>query len=176
MISKFIIKLIRSYIFREANKNLCSLQLPPKRSKTVSTTPLLPNIIGLSPEPHASNPSTPSMHPPYLSCNSFSYDKKSTLSKRKTSIGYGTRSTVFDGKRETIAPSRYNTISAFENKKLRRGYSFSHGREEVIFGDYHKVRERTPSPSAYESGVRKSKAYSIRSKKPYPKNCILHII
>lgn len=98
------------------------------------------------------------------------------MSARRASIGYGNRSTVFDGKKDTIDPGAYNLSSFISgNGSKRKGYTnFGYNRDELNFSNYLKIYEKTPGPSKYkvqESQIIGNKYYSMRPKTAYPKNC-----
>ena len=112
----------------------------------------------------------------YLSCKKSSYDTKATLSNRRASIGYGNRSTYFDGRKDTIDPGAYNLASSFDfgRSQNKKGYSFTNNREELSFSNYLKQNEKTPAPFQYQQDsaqLKKTRAYSMRAKTSYPKNC-----
>jgi len=104
----------------------------------------------------------------------ISYDLPSTITRRKSGIGYGTRSRHFDGQNVTNpCPTRYNDAKSIENKKQSRAHSFGAHKDQIKFGNYLKIAENTPA--AYdlnEKQVKSSRAYSLRPKTAYPTNCI----
>lgn len=106
----------------------------------------------------------------------MSYESKSTLSSRRASIGYGNRSAYFEGRKDTIEPCRYNLSTSFEAKKgySYKGFNFGHNRDELNFSNYLNISEKTPGPAQYdkkETQVKSSRAYSLRPRTSYPKNC-----
>jgi hypothetical protein len=99
------------------------------------------------------------------SCKSICYEAKSYLSKRRTSIGYGRRSEVFNGNKESVPPGAYQMNSSFEVKKNshEKGFCFGQGRDELNFSNYLKIAENTPPPNRYGSIERDNKkGYSMR--------------
>jgi hypothetical protein len=134
---------------------------------------------------HPANDSTAKYHWSFSKASRFperkgytstiSYDLPSTKSKRRSGFGYGNRSTFFDGQNTSHPdPTRYRHNSSFEGNKDRKGYSFGEHRDKIKYANYLKIMENTPA--AYqltESQVKHSRAYSLRPKTAYPKNCIL---
>jgi hypothetical protein len=69
----------------------------------------------------------------------ISYNLPSSVSKRKSGIGYGSRSKYFDGLNTTNpAPGLYELGTTFENKKERKGFSFGYNRDELRYAHYCK--------------------------------------
>ena len=72
--------------------------------------------------------------------------------------------------------------SSFDFKRpenSRKGFSFGYNRDELNFSNYLKTYEKTPGPNSYEgdsSQVQKKRAYSLRPKTAYPKNCSFSFI
>jgi hypothetical protein len=104
--------------------------------------------------------------------STISYNLPSNVSKRYSGIGYGSRSKHFDGHNVTNpSPGKYESLSEFK-KTEKKGYSFGYNRDELKFSNYLKQLENTPSAYGLnESQVKSTKAYSMRSKTAYPKNC-----
>ena len=72
--------------------------------------------------------------------NTISYDLPSTISRRKSGIGVGNRSTYFDGNNTANpCPTKYEQESAFQNKKDRRGYSIGAHKDDVKYGNYLRI-------------------------------------
>jgi hypothetical protein len=101
----------------------------------------------------------------------ISYNLPSS-SSRKASIGVGNRSNYFDDHLNNPAPVNYDKKSDFSSDKNRRGFSFTNNRDEIKYANYLNQLEHTPSPYALvETQTKTTRAYSMRPKTAYPKNC-----
>ena len=110
--------------------------------------------------------------------HTISYDLPSNRSRRMSGIGYGNRSNFFDGQNVTNpSPTQYRSKSTFEGQQDHRGYSFGEHRDKIRYANYLNVLAKTPAAYALnESQVKASRAYSMRPKTAYPKNCIMLVI
>lgn len=104
--------------------------------------------------------------------DTISYNLPSSASRRKASIGVGDRSNHFDDHLRNPAPVAYDNKSAFSADKDRRGFSFTNNRDEIKYANYLNQLEHTPSPyGLVETQTKTTRAYSMRPKTAYPKNC-----
>ena len=106
--------------------------------------------------------------------STISYDLPSTASRRKSGMGFGNRSTIFDGLKDKPDPTRYTISSTFKDKRSGRGHSFGSSRDNIKFANYLKQSEDTPGPyDINDKQTKSTRAYSLRPRTAYPKNCTL---
>lgn len=80
----------------------CSRSRVPFKLKIILLTTQVPNINGPSANRNDFLDRNHSTILPYCSCNQSCYDIPSTISKRRTSIGFGDRVKFFEGKKHTL--------------------------------------------------------------------------
>lgn len=100
--SDFIVVII---LYKSVNKIItilrCFRSPLPFKLRTIPSTTQVPNINGPSANRNDFLDLNHSTILPYTSCNQSCYDIPNTISKRKTSLGFGGRAKHFEGKKHT---------------------------------------------------------------------------